>query len=46
MVTLLRFGIDLLKYPTKPNVLLNSVMVLDGGLILGLTAETFFGSAV
>ena len=43
MATLLKVGIDLLKYPTKPNVLRNSVMYLGGDLILDLTAATFSG---
>ena len=36
LVTLLKWGIGLLKYPSKPNVLCKSVMVLGGGYILDL----------
>ena len=44
--TLLKFGIYIWKYPTKRNVLRNSVIVLGGDPILDLTAAIFFGSAV
>ena len=46
LTALLKFGIDLLKYPTKPNVLRNSVIILVGALICDLTAAIFLGSAV
>lgn len=43
---LLKFGVDFLNHPTKPNVLRNSVMVLGGDKIFDLTAIMFFGSVV